>query len=208
MKKFFTHLRNHIFQGLLAIIPLLLCYFALQLLYVLIDKKVMGFLGRFIHIGHIPGLGTLLLLFFLYLIGLIVSNIVGHQFFKLIERISKRIPFIKTIYGVGKQLSQGLSAADRGQQAFQKAVLVKLEGNGLWALAFVMSSVVHRETNEEYLFVLVPTSPTPTSGFVFVVKTSQTIDPGWSVEECLKAVVSIGIIPPPDIKFDSFSRKS
>lgn len=196
MKHFFQHIRIHVFRGLLAIIPLLLCVLAVRLLYVLIDQKVMGFLSNFVEIRKIPGMGILLLLVALYLLGLVVSNILGRRLLKLLEGISQKIPFIKTIYGVGKQLSQGLSVADGQKQAFQKAVLVRLSKDGLWVPAFVMSSIKNRDTQEEFLFVLVPTAPTPASGFVFVVRASETMDPGWSVEECLKAIVSIGIITP------------
>ena len=200
MKNFFTHARIYIFRGLLAIIPILLCVVAIRLLYVLIDKKIMGFLDNFIEIRQIPGMGIVLVLVSLYLIGLIVSNIVGNQFFKFIEGVSQRIPLIKTIYGLGKQLSQGISAVDHGNQAFKKAVLIKLNNDGLMAPGFVMGSLISRRTNEEYLFVLAPTAPTPGSGFVLVVKASQTVDPGWTVEECLKAIVSVGIISPKEMK--------
>ena len=204
MKDFITHARNYIFRGLFAIIPILLCGLAVQLLYVLIDKRIMGFFGDLIGLHqHIPGLGILLVLVCLYFLGLIVSNIVGRQFFKFIDNVSQRIPLIKTIYVVGKQLSKGLSDADQQKQAFKKAVLVKFNDNGLMAPAFVMNSMVDRKTNEEYLFVLIPTAPTPASGFVTVVRASQTIDPGWTVEECFKAIVSVGIISPADTKFDS-----
>src|SRR6185295_10739926 len=108
MKKFFEHTRKYIFRGLLAIIPLLLCSLAVYLLYVLIDRKVMVFLGPFIDIHHFPGLGVLLVLVCLYFVGLIFSNIVGHQFLKFVEMVTTRIPLINTIYSIGKQLSQGL----------------------------------------------------------------------------------------------------
>ncbi len=200
MKTFFTHAQNYVLRGLLAIIPLLLCAVALQLLYVLIDKRVMGLLDHFIEIRHIPGLGILLVLVILYFIGLIVSNIVGHQFFRFIEWISQRIPFIKTIYGVGKQFSHGFSVVDGDKQPLKRAVLIKLGSDGAMIPAFVMNSLVDRKTNEELLFVLAPTAPTPGSGFVLVVKASQTVDPGWTVEECLKAIVSVGIVSPKEIK--------
>src|SRR5947207_332979 len=109
MKQLLTHVRNCIFRGLIAIIPLLMCALAIRLLYVLIDKKIIVFLGKFFEIKQTPGLGILLLLICLYLIGLIFSNIVGRQFLKLVERISQRIPFVKTIYGIGKQLTQSFS---------------------------------------------------------------------------------------------------
>lgn len=200
MKHFITHARNYIFRGLIAIIPILLCAVALQLLYVLIDKKVMGFLNNFVEIRHIPGLGILLVLLSLYLLGLILSNIIGNQFLKFIERVSQKIPIINIIYGIGKQLSQGLSAVDSDKQAFQKAVLIKLNDNGIMVPAFVMNSLINPLTKEEYLFVLTPTAPTPGSGFVLVVKASQTVDPGWTVEETLKAIVSVGIIAPKEMK--------
>jgi len=37
------------------------------------------------------------------------------------------------------------------------------------------------------------------TGIVFIVKPSQTLDCGWTVEEALKMVVSIGIISPPSV---------
>jgi len=170
----------------------------LQLLYVLIDKRVLGLLDHFWNVRHIPGLGVLLVLVCLYLIGLVVSNILGHQLFKFIENITQRIPLISTIYSVGKQLSQGLSFVEGDKQPFKKAVLVKLNGDSLMVPAFVMSSMKSNKTDEEFFFVLAPTAPTPGSGFVFVVRASQILDPGWTVEECLKAIISVGIVTPKD----------
>jgi len=202
MKHFFQHIRIYIFRGLLAVIPLLLCAFAVQLLYVVIDKRIIGFLNNFFEVRKIPGMGIFLVFIALYVTGLIVSNFIGHRLLRLIELITKRIPFIGTIYGVGKQLSHGLSLADGQKQAFKKAVLVKINNDGLLVPAFVMSSMKSRTSDEEYLFVLIPTAPTPASGFVSVVKASQTVDPGWTVEECLKAIISIGIITPKEKGID------
>jgi uncharacterized membrane protein len=199
MKDFLLHLRMYIFRGLLAIIPILLCLLAVQLLYVLIDQRVMGFFAKYFDLRQIPGMGIILLLLSLYFIGLIVSSIIGRQLFRFIDHISNSIPLIKIIYGVGKQLSQSLAVADDKKQAFKKAVLVKVN-EGLFAPAFVMNSFTDTNSKEEMYFVLIPTSPTPASGFVTVVKVSQTIDPGWSIEECLKAVVSVGIVTPANTK--------
>ncbi len=199
MKNFLKHARTYIFSGLLAIIPILLSVFALQLLYVLIDRRVMSFIGRFIDIRHIPGLGILLVLVCLYFIGLIVSNVVGRQFFKLIENISERIPFIKAIYGVGRQLSESLSVTG-DKKAFQRAILVDYNNTGIWAVAFITGTVKDARTGEELYKVFVPAVPHLTAGFMFLVKPSLTMDPGWTVEEALKMVVSAGIISPPEIK--------
>ncbi len=195
MKHFFLHLRVYIFRGLLAVIPLLLSILAVKLLYELIDKRVMAFIDDFVNVRQIPGLGILLVLVCLYLIGLIVSNVIGRQIFNLIERVTKRIPVIKAIYQVGQQLTEGLSVAE-GKQAFQKALLVDCNNTGVWTVAFVTGRTVEEDSGIEMLRMFVPTVPNPTTGFVFVVRPDQTKDPGWTVEEALKMIVSAGIISP------------
>ncbi len=195
MNNFFVHARIYIFRGLLAIIPLLLSYLAVKLLYVLIDKRVIALIEPLMPIRHIPGLGILLVLICLYIIGLIVSNVMGRQIFRLIESITERIPVIKAIYQVGKQLSDSLSVTD-GKQAFKKALLIDANNFGVWTVAFVTGTIKDNQTGEELLRMFVPTVPNPTTGFIFLVKSSQTIDPGWSVEEAIKMIVSAGIISP------------
>ena len=198
MKKLFKHLRTNIFRGLLAIIPLFLSFLAIRLLYVLIDRRVMAFLDRFIEVRQVPGMGLLLVLVCLYLIGLIVGNIIGKQFFHLLERTARRIPIVNAIYQVGKQLSQSLSDVG-GKQTFQKALLVKWNSEGSWVIAFVAGRIKDQQTGESLLRVFMPHAPNPTSGFVFLVKESQTIDPGWTMEEAIKMVISGAVIAPDQI---------
>ena len=202
MKEFFKHLRIYIFRGLLAIIPLLLTVIAITLLYKLIDKRVMSFLEDItpdIHIRQIPGMGILLVLLSLYLIGIIVSNVVGRQVLYFIGRVSEKIPFIKFIYQIGKELSESFSAAS-DKQAFQKVLLVKSVTPHGWVVGFLTGTVKDNATEEELLRILIPATHNPLLGYIVLVKSDQTRDPGWSVEETLKAMVSVGIIFPAEIK--------
>jgi len=57
-----------------------------------------------------------------------------------------------------------------------------------------------KNNNEKLLKVFVPTPPNPTSGTMVVVRESETRDPGWTVEEAMRAVISGGIIGPTEIK--------
>lgn len=199
MKDFFIHIRIYILRGLLAIIPLLLCITAIRLLYILIDKQVIKFLDQYINIRQIPGLGILLLLISLYFIGLIFSNVVGRQIFSFIGNVTERIPIIKFIYSIGKQISDTLSITDPQKQAFKKTVLVNtFNGNG-WMVGFVTGSV-KGQNGEELLRVFVPSAPHPLTGIVFIVRPSQILECNWTVEEALKMIVSIGIISPEEIK--------
>jgi len=198
MKKIFIHLGRYILRGLLAVIPLFLCFIAIWFLRKFIDKQILSHLPSFIDKHQIPGLGILLLLLSLYLIGLIFSNVLGREILKFIHSVAERIPIINFIYGLGKQLSDTLSDAGSQKQAFKKAVFVNsFNGNG-WMLGFVTGSI-KGQNGEELIRVFVPSSPHPLTGIVFIVKPSEILECGWSVEEALKMVVSIGIISPEQI---------
>jgi len=197
MKGILKHLRSYVFRGLLAVIPLALTAFAIKILYSAIDKRVTGLVAEVIGFSF-PGLGVLLLLAILYLLGLIVSNVMGRQIFGLLNRIANRIPLVKTTYNVGRQISSSLSLPEK--QVFRRAVLVEYLKPGIWTIGFVTGTIIDKENDNEVLLkVFVPTPPNPISGTMVVVKESQTRDPGWSIDEALKAVISGGVIGPTEI---------
>ena len=194
MKRFLGHAKIYIFRGLLAVIPLFLSVLAIRLIYVVIDKRIVNFINQ--YVGYrIPGLGILFVLIFLYFIGLLASNVIGHRFFGIIEKISKRIPFIKAIYQVGKQLSSTFSLPEK--QIFKRVVFFKFK-ESVWTMGFVTGMMEDKRNNvsEKFLKVFVPTVPNPTSGFLLFLKESEVFDPQWTVEEGIKTVISGGIIGP------------
>ncbi|GAB4366321.1 MAG: DUF502 domain-containing protein [Calditrichia bacterium] len=193
MKKILNHIKTFIFRGLLAVIPLGLTYFVVNFLYVTIDRRVMGFVDEFIGFS-IPGLGIVLVLCILYIIGFSASNVVGRQFFNLIERTTSRIPLVRSTYQIGKQLSATLSLPEK--QVFKRAVLVTYLKPGLWTVGFVTGSIFDKRNNEKLLKVFVPTPPLPTSGTMILVRENEVRDPGWTLEEAMRTVISGGIIGP------------
>jgi len=198
MKVIFTHFKKYTVRGFLALIPLVLSYFVLQLLYFGIDQRVMAEIEYLIG-RRIPGLGILLLLAAFYFLGLIASNMIGRKVFSLIEKITTRIPIIKTTYQVGKQLSSTLSLPEK--QVFKRAVLVDFLTPGIWTVGFVTGTVIDHQNNDDRLLkVYIPTPPNPTSGTIVLVRESQTRDPGWSIDDAMKTVISAGIIGPNEIK--------
>jgi uncharacterized membrane protein len=199
MKNILKHVQTYIFRGLLAIIPLLLTTIAITLLYKLIDKRVMSFLDQYIEIRQIPGMGILLVLLSLYLIGLIFSNVLGRQVLNIIGQISEKIPFVKFIYQIGKELSDSFSAAS-DKQAFQKVLLVKSMSHEGWMVGFLTGTIKDVASGEDLMRILIPATHNPLLGYIIIVKADQTRDPGWTVEETLKAMVSVGIIFPAEIK--------
>ena len=197
MKAFSRHLRKYVIRGFLAIIPLMLSVLVIHLLYVNVDKRVVRLVDQTIGFSF-PGLGIIFSLVALYILGIVASNIIGKKTLGIIEKITDRLPFIKTTYQVGKQLADTLALPDK--QAFKRAVLVDYLKPGIWTIGFVTGKIIDRKNNDEVLLkVFVPTPPNPTSGTMVVVKESETRDPGWTIEEAIRAVVSGGIIGPSEI---------
>jgi uncharacterized membrane protein len=79
-------------------------------------------------------------------------------------------------------------------------VLVEYLKPGMWTIGFVTGALIDKHTNERLLKVFVPMPPNPISGTMIVVRESQTRDPGWTIEEALKAVISGGMISPAAVK--------
>ncbi|MBU1043606.1 MAG: DUF502 domain-containing protein [Candidatus Omnitrophica bacterium] len=193
MKTFLKHLEQYIIKGLLALIPLGITIFILKFTYVLIDRTLMGTIDQ--YIGYrIPGTGLLLFAIILYFTGMIASNVLGRKIFSILEHLSSKVPLIKTVYQVGKQLSNALALSDK--QVFRKAVLVDYFNPGVRSIGFITGEINNKQTGEKLLKVFIPTAPNPTSGFLVILSESQTKDPQWTVEEALKMVISGGLIGP------------
>ena len=189
------HFMSFVFRGLLASIPLFLSYLAIKFIYVMVDRRVRDSIESWTgyHIVG-PGLGIVLVLVILYFLGLLASNVIGRRFFRIIEGITSRIPILKTTYQVGKQVSMAFSLPEK--QVFRKALLVEGFRQGQWLIGFVTGEVDDPDKNEKWIKLFLPTVPNPTSGFLLHVKQSDTIDPKWTIDEAMKAVISGGIIGP------------
>ena len=186
-KTIFIHIKTYVFRGLLTLIPLFLTIFVIRFLYTFIDQNIMDLFDQWLGL-RIPGLGLFLLLLTLYLAGILGSRIFGRQILGIIEKISQKIPLIGTTYRIGKQLAETLSLPEK--QVFKKVVLVDYLKPGIWTIGFVTGTIIDtKNKNQKLLKVFIPTPPNPTSGTMVLVRESETRDPGWSIEEALKAVL-------------------
>jgi len=198
MGNLIKHIRMFIFRGLLASIPFALSIFAVHFFYTSIDQRVLDLIDELVGI-RFPGLGILLLLVVLYVLGFITSNVIGKRVLGWVEQLTARIPLVKTTYQIGKQVSETFSLPER--QVFQKAILVECVKPGIWTVGFVTGKVVDQVNGGEvFLKVYIPTPPNPASGNVLLVREQDTRNPGWTIEEALKMVISAGVIGPKELK--------
>lgn len=193
MKAVFKHLKTFILRGFLAIIPLALSFIVLRFFYLAVDQRVAHIIEKWIGF-NIPGLGFVLVLVILYLLGLAASNWAGRGFLSMVERISMRIPLVKTIYPLGKQIGAAMAVPEKN--AFKRVVLVEHFRPGVWSVGFVTGHLDDSKTGDRLIKLFVPQGPNPTSGFMLIVKESQVREIGWSVAEAMNAVISGGLSGP------------
>lgn len=194
-------LKKYFITGLLIWIPLVITVWVLKAIIGTMDQSLQ-LLPETIHpqhlLGfHLPGAGTLLTLLVILLTGLVTANIIGQRLVKFWEGILARIPVVKSIYYSVKQVSDTLFSGSG--EAFRKVLLVHYPHPEAWSVAF-QTGAPARQIGEllpdEYVSVFIPTAPSPVNGFFFFVKKSETIELDISVDDALKYIVSMGVVPP------------
>lgn len=193
--------KKYFITGLLIWIPLVITVWVVSAIVGAMDQSLY-LLPEVIHpdklLGiHIPGVGTVLTLLVIFLTGLVTANIVGQKLVRFWEAILARIPIVKSIYYSVKQVSDTLFSSSG--QAFRKVLLVRYPHGGAWSVAFMTGLPAHQISEllpDEHVSVFIPTAPSPVNGFFFFVKKSETIELDISVDDALKYIVSMGVVPP------------
>jgi uncharacterized membrane protein len=206
-EKFRHHLRNKFLTGLLVILPAFITILLVRFSFGLFQNL---FAGPFAFLSKILGLekkvtyylsgvlGLLSLLIITYLMGLVVTNVIGKKTIQLGEKLLSKVPLVWNIYHSSKQLLESISVS--GKNAFRQVVLVEYPRKGIYTLGFLTSDAggeVQMLTEKETVNIFVPTTPNPTSGVLIIVPKEELIPLSMSIEEGIKVVVSGGMVVPP-----------
>jgi uncharacterized membrane protein len=203
------HVRTHLVGGLLIVLPTIITFALLRILFGAVSDNVTPFVLRGLAAIGVSGLddwharfvvpliGLILTLVLVYMIGLIAANLVGQRILRWFEGGILKIPFVKTIYGGARQL---LNAFGGGKGTFARVVLVEYPRAGVWTVGFVTSemrvSIPRGGDAVGALMVFFPTTPNPTSGWLAIVPERDITDIDLSIEEGVKLIVSGGIVTP------------
>ena len=187
--------RNKFLTGLLTLLPIYITYLLLRFIIGIAPNipylRTIPYLSdNEILVNIIEFIGALIVIF---IIGIVVSNVIGKRLFSLFENIMERVPLINTIYTSSRQIMQTLTMPGKG--SFKQVVLIEYPRKDLWTLAFV-TAYSKSKSNEQYVHVFLPTTPNPTSGFMLFVKEKDVKPSGLTVEEGLKTLISGGMIAP------------
>jgi uncharacterized membrane protein len=194
-------MKKYLITGLLIWIPLVITLWVLKFIVDALDQTLLllppefrteNWLGL-----HVPGMGAVMTLVIVFLTGLLTTNLIGARLVNFWHEILHRIPVVNSIYSSVKQISDTLFSSSG--QAFRKALLVRWPHDGMWTIAFLTGTPgadIAAHLKGDYISVYVPTTPNPTGGYFVVVARKDVIELEMSVDEALKYVISMGVVPP------------
>ena len=198
-------MKKYLITGLLIWIPLIITLWVLKVIVDMLDQSLLllpaslqteNWLGV-----HIPGLGAILTIVIVFITGVFATNFFGAHLIEIWHRILHRIPVVNSIYSSVKQISDTLFSSSG--QAFRKALLVQWPRENMWTIAFltgIPGPGVARHLPKDCLAVYVPTTPNPTGGYFVIVPRKDVIELDMTVDQALKYVISMGVVPPLEIR--------
>lgn len=149
--------------------------------------------------GNGSVIGFLLALVAVCIVGAILASVVGRTLWRMIEQFIMNTPVLRRVYPYVKQMTDFLLTQEEQKTLFRRVVAVEYPRKGIWSVGFVTGSGLDKVVavvKREFVTVLIPTSPTPFTGFVITVQRRQTIDLDMTLEEALRFIVSGGVITP------------
>jgi uncharacterized membrane protein len=193
-----SHLRRYFFTGILVTAPVGLTLYMVWLFISWVDRLVTPYLPH--QVGTLfpidfPGIGLIVALITLTAIGALMNGFLGAWFTSLSEAILNRLPVVRTIYTVIKQVLN--TALTDQSKAFKEAVLVEFPRAGAWTLGFVTSrkhQAINDTLGQTMVSVLIPTTPTLSSGYVIFVSEKDIRPLNMPAEQALKLIISGGLI--------------
>ena len=204
------HVRTHFVRGLLIVLPAIITFWLLRILFSAVSGNVTPWVLRALAAGGVPWvndwharflvpvIGLVLTVLLIYLIGLIAANLVGQRILSWFEGGVLKVPFVKSIYGGARQLLDAFGSGGKG--TFTRVVLVQYPRAGVFTVGFVTSEVrVEMPMGDGFVssvMVFLPTTPNPTSGWLAIVPERDLLDFDLSIEEGVKLIVSGGIVTP------------
>jgi uncharacterized membrane protein len=181
-------------RGLVVIVPLVITFWVLNMLFTAIDGIASPIFDRIFE-RHIPGIGFITMIVVILIVGALSRNLIARTVFRSFEKLISTIPLARTIYTALKDIISAIQPGKKGR-SFREVVLVEYPRPGLWTIGFVTNEVgvQHDQMSEEMISVYLPNPPNPTSGFLILVPHKEAKILNMSVEEGLKFVLSGGIV--------------
>lgn len=139
-------------------------------------------------------------------VGALFASVIGKTLWRMIEKFITRAPFLGKVYPYIKQITDFLFKDEKQKKMFSRVVAVEYPHPGVWVIGMVTGKGIKKiadSVKEEMITILIPTSPTPFTGYVVIIPKKRTIELDISIEQALRFIVSGGVINPGDMQTDT-----
>lgn len=188
--------RQGFVRGLAILIPIAVTVGVLWLLFDAVVGRFARILDALPLIRHLPYpllllISVAFLVILIYLTGAWATSYVGRRTLEWVNRVFLRIPLARAIYRASQEAFSVLTHDTR--QRF-RPVLVPFPEEPLWAVGLLAQNRPVRVNGRDYYYVYLPTTPSPATGWCFLVPAEKVKFLNVSVEEALRWVVSGGLL--------------
>ena len=146
----------------------------------------------------VPGVGLVVTLIVITIIGALAANLVGRTLLNYWENFLGRMPVVRSVYGAVKQIFQTVFAKPGSN--FQQVGLMEFPHGGPLVIVFLArehdSSEIGLPPGVPMYSGFMPTTPNPTSGYLFFLRKDQVTIVDITVEEAAKLLISAGLVSP------------
>ena len=146
----------------------------------------------------VPGVGLVVALVIITLIGALAANLVGRTVLHYWEYFLGRMPVVRSVYATVKQLFQTVFATPGSN--FQLVGLMEFPHGGPLVIVFLArehdSSEIGLPPGVPMYSGFMPTTPNPTSGYLFFLRKDEVTIVDITVEEAAKLLISAGLVAP------------
>jgi uncharacterized membrane protein len=196
-----SHFRRYFLTGILVTAPVGLTLWMAWEFITWVDQLITPYIAAWMNPNlllpfDLPGLGLLIVILGLVLVGAVMNGFLGKWFTALIEVIVSRLPVIKTVYSVIKQVLQ--TALTDQSTAFKEPVFVEFPRKEAWVLGFATArnrTLIDQALSQKNMVgVFVPTTPNLTSGYLIFVPETDIKPANLTSEQALKLIISGGLV--------------
>ncbi|MCX5774100.1 MAG: DUF502 domain-containing protein [Fusobacteria bacterium] len=184
------NIKSNLILGFFAVLPLTIVVFCLYFIYNFIYHIVSPFINIFkidsIILKNLIVLASIIVfLIIIFILGLLMRTRPGRFLWKHLESATlEKIPGYKAI----NETVSHFKKSDEKEGAFQQVGFLDPYGSDALMIGFITA-----ETDERYT-VFAPSSPNPTSGYVYHIKKDKfLLLKNTKMDEGLRAIISCGI---------------
>lgn len=204
-------LRTIFITGIAVLFPIIITLYIGYFLYHIITSITNPIVKYLLRLVNIPGVdyiapvfGFILVIALVFTVGILATNYFGKKIIILGEKVLLNIPFLSGIFSSAKQFLNALSISNK--KGFSKVVMLEYPRKGIYTIGFLTTSAdklinqIDQIKDTDLVYIFIPTTPNPTSGWLTIAKKSEIIYLDIKIEDGIKLVISGGLVHPEELR--------